>query len=56
MKNKINEQTYCLTLLNTYRIHNIFHILFLKLYLHRINNLKAEIIMQASKLIDDTEQ
>ena len=56
MKIKINEQTYRLTLSNIYRIYNIFHVLFLKLYLHREDDLKAKVIMQASKLIDDTKQ
>ena len=56
MKDKIDEQTYRLTLLNIYRIYNIFHVLLLKLYLHRADDLKAEIMMQILKLIDDTEQ
>ena len=56
MKNKINEQIYRLTLLNIYRIYNTFHVLFLKSYLHRVNHLKAEVMMQVSKLIDDTKQ
>ena len=56
MKNKINEQTYRLMLSNIYRIHNTFHVLLLKSYLHRADDLKAEAIMQVSKLIDDTEQ
>ena len=56
MKNKIDEQAYRLTLLNIYRIYNTFHVSFLKSYLHRADDLKAEAIMQASKLIDDTKQ
>ena len=56
VKDKINEQAYCLTLLNIYRIHNTFHILFLKLYLQCAGDLKAETMMQVSKLIDNTEQ
>ena len=56
IKNKINEQAYCLMLLNIYCIHNTFHVSFLKSYLHRANDLKAEVMMQISKLIDDTQQ
>ena len=56
MKNKINEQVYRLTLSNICRIYNIFHVLLLKSYLHRADDLKAEVIMQVSKLINDTEQ
>ena len=56
MKNKINEQTYYFTLFNIYRIHNTFHVLFLKLYLHRVDDAKAKTIMQVLKFIDDTKQ
>ena len=56
MKDKINEQAYRLTLLNIYRIYNTFHVLLLKSYLHRADDLKAKIIMQILKLIDDTKQ
>ena len=45
MKNKIDEQAYRLMLLNIYRIYNTFHVSFLKLYLHRADDLKAEVIM-----------
>ena len=45
MKNKINEQTYCFTLFNIYRIHNTFHISFLKSYLHRADDAKTKAIM-----------
>ena len=45
MKDKINEQAYRLTLLNIYRIYNTFHVLLLKSYLHRADDLKAEVIM-----------
>ena len=56
MKNKIDEQAYRLILFNIYCIHNIFHKIFLKFYLHRADDLKAETMMQISKLVDDTEQ
>ena len=56
MKDKIDEQAYRLTLLNIYRIYNTFHVSFLKSYLHRADDLKAEVMMQVSKLIDDTKQ
>ena len=45
MKNKIEKQTYRFTLSNIYRIHNTFHVSFLKSYLHRADNAKAKIIM-----------
>ena len=56
MKNKIDEQTYRLTLLNIYRIYNIFHMLFLKSYLHRVDNSNTKIMIQVSKFINDIEQ
>ena len=56
MKNKIDEQAYRLILFNIYRIHNTFHVSFLKLYLHRAGDAKTKAIMQASKFIDDTKQ
>ena len=45
MKNKIEKQTYRFTLSNIYCIHNIFHILFLKSYLHRVNDAKTKTII-----------
>ena len=45
MKNKIDEQTYRLTLSNIYRIHNIFHVLFLKSYLYRVDDQETKVIM-----------
>ena len=45
MKNKINEQTYRFTLFNIYRIHNTFHVSFLKSYLYRADDAKTKIIM-----------
>ena len=56
MKNKIDEQTYRSTLSNIYRIYNIFHVSFLKSYLHRVDDSKTKIIIQTSKLINDIEQ
>ena len=53
MKNKIEKQTYRFTLSNIYRIHNTFHISFLKSYLHRVDDAKTKTIMQVSELIDD---
>ncbi len=38
IKNKIKTQTYCFILFNIYQIYNTFYILFLKLYLHCVNN------------------
>ena len=45
MKDKINEQTYRLTLLNIYRIHNIFHVSFLKSYLYRVDDSETKVMM-----------
>ena len=45
MKDKINEQTYRLTLFNTYRIHNIFHVSLLKSYLHRADDQETKVMM-----------
>ena len=56
MKNKIDEQTYRLTFSNVYCIHNIFHVLFLKLYLHRVDDQETKVIIQASKFINNIEQ
>ena len=56
MKNKIEKQTYRFTLSNIYRIYNIFYVLFLKSYLHRVDDAKTKTIMQVSKFIDDTKQ
>ena len=56
MKNKIDEQTYRLTLFNIYRIHNTFHVSFLKSYLHRADDAKIKTMMQTLKFIDDTKQ
>ena len=55
IKNKINEQTYRLTLSNLSRIHNIFYVSFLKLYLHRVDDQKTKIMIKISKVIDDIE-
>ena len=45
MKDKIDEQTYRLTLSNIYRIHNIFHVSLLKSYLHRVDDSETKIMM-----------
>ena len=56
MKNKIEKQMYRFTLFNIYRIHNTFHVLFLKLYLHRVNDAETKTIMQTLKFINDIKQ
>ncbi len=53
IKNKIKTQTYYLILFNIYRIYNIFYVLLLKLYLHRVNNKQTKQILQVSKLINN---
>ena len=55
VENKIEAQTYRLTLLFIYRIHNIFHVSLLKFYHHRVDVTKAYEFMQVSKLINDEE-
>ena len=45
MENKIEKQTYRPTLLNTYRIYNIFYVSFLKSYLHRVDNGATKVMM-----------
>jgi len=56
IKNKIETQIYCFILFNIYRIYNTFYILFLKLYLHCVDNKQTEQILQVSKLIDNKIQ
>ena len=56
IKNKIESQTYRLTLFNTYRIHNTFHVSLLKKYHHRADAKETKSMLMASKLIDDEEQ
>jgi len=56
IKNKIETQTYCFILFNIYRIYNTFYILFLKLYLYRVDNKQTKQILQVSKLIDNKIQ
>ena len=45
VKNKIKFQTYCLTLFNIYRIHNIFYMFLLKRYYHRTDDAKTEFML-----------
>ena len=45
MKNKIDEQTYRLTLSNIYYIYNIFYMSFLKSYLHRVDDSEIKVMM-----------
>ena len=56
IENKIEAQTYRLTLFFNYRIHNIFHVFLLESYHHRVDDANVNAFMQASKLIDDDEQ
>ena len=56
MKNKIDEQTYCLTLFNIYRIHNIFPMSFPNSYLHRVDDQETKVIIQASNLVNNIKQ
>ena len=45
IKNKIDKQTYRLTLFTISCIHNIFHVLLLKSYLYRVDDEKTKVIM-----------
>ena len=56
IENKIEKQTYQLTLSSTYRIYNIFHVFLLKLYHHKINDKDAHEFMQILNLINNNEQ
>jgi len=56
IENKIETQIYRFILFNIYRIYNIFYILFLKLYLHRVDNKQTKQILQVSKFIDNKIQ
>ena len=56
IENKIEKQTYQLTLSSTYRIHNIFHVSLLKLYHHKTDDKDAHEFMQISNLINNDEQ
>ena len=56
VEDKIGAQAYRLTLPNTYRIHNTFHVSLLEPYHHRAGDAEAEQMMQAPDLIDDEEQ
>ena len=56
IENKIEKQTYWLTLSSTYRIYNVFHIFLLKSYYYKIDDKNAHEFMQISNLINDDEQ
>jgi hypothetical protein len=53
IKNKSKTQIYRLILLNIYRIHNIFYVSLLKLYLHRVDDEQTKQMLQTSKFIND---
>ena len=56
IKNKIEKQTYRLTLSSTYQIYNVFYIFLLKLYHHNIDDKNTHEFMQVLNLINDDEQ
>ena len=56
IENKIEKQTYRLTLPSTYWIYNVFYVFLLKLYHHKIDDKDAHEFMQVSDLINDDEQ
>ena len=55
IENKIEKQTYRLTLSFIYQIHNVFHIFLLKSYYHRVDEKDAHEFMQVSNLMNDDE-
>ena len=55
IENKIEKQTYRLTLSSTYQIYKIFYIFLLKSYHHKTDNKNAYKFMQVSNLINDDE-
>ena len=55
IENKIEKQTYRLTLSFTYRIYNIFHVFLLKSYHHRTDDKNAYEFMQVSDLMNNDE-
>ena len=53
IENKIEKQTYRLTLSLIYRVYNVFHIFLLKLYHCKVNDKNAHKFMQVLNLIND---
>ncbi len=51
----IDKQTYHLSLLIIYRVYSVFHVSFLKLYNHRLND-DSILKYLALKLIDDEQE
>ena len=51
----IDLQVYCLSLLISYQIHNVFHVSYLKLYSQHLND-KTVPELSLSDLIDETEK
>ena len=56
IENKIEKQTYWLTLSSTYQIYNIFHVFLLKLYHHKVDDKNTHEFMQVLNLINNDEQ
>ena len=56
IKNKIEKQTYRLTLSSIYHIYNVFHVFLLKSYHYKVDDKNAHEFMQVSNLINDDEQ
>ena len=55
IENKVEKQTYRLTLSFTYWIHNVFYVFLLKSYHHRVDDKNAHEFMQTSNLMNDDE-
>ena len=55
IENKVEKQTYRLTLSFTYRIHNIFYVFLLKSYHYRADDKNAYEFMQVLNLMNNDE-
>ena len=56
IENKIEKQTYRLTLSSTYHIYNVFHVFLLKSYHYKADDKNAHEFMQVLNLINNDEQ
>ena len=56
IENKIEKQTYRLTLSSIYRIYNVFYVSLLKSYYYKVDDKDAHEFMQVLNLINNDEQ
>ena len=55
IEDKVEKQTYRLTLSFIYQIHNVFYIFLLKSYHHRVDEKDAHEFIQISNLMNNDE-